>query len=158
MARREWDLWDWTISRGIREILDKAGEKDGSETAAKRLITGKAAEEYFKRAYPKEPAFKNCTLAEDTTAMGCGFDFKLTCNFGFYCVEVKGLAGRHGTVSLTEKEFKVARACKERFCLFVVFNFIEKPRHKTYFDPLNSGLQFKKNENKVIQITYRSTL
>lgn len=143
---------------GIREILDQAGEKDSSETAAKRLITGKAAEEYFKRTYQKEPAFKNCALAEDATAMGCGFDFKLTCNSGFYCVEVKGLAGRHGAVSLTEKEYKVAGAYQERFCLFVVFNFIEKPHHKAYFNPLNSELQFKKNETRVTQITYRSTL
>lgn len=55
---------------------------------------------------------------------------------------------------MTEKEFYVAGNLKEKYCLFIVFNFIETPVHQYHFDPLNSHFTFKKIERPIIQTTY----
>jgi hypothetical protein len=129
---------------------------DRSESVAKRLITGKAAEEYFRITYPSIIEFENYDL-EDTTNFACGFDFKLSFDANFYCVEVKGLSANSGNIMLTEKEYFVANELRMQYCLFIVKNFEEKPYHQFFFDPLNSGLSFQKNERVVTQINY-STL
>ena len=116
---------------------------DINESVSKRLITGKAAEEYFKLAYPSITEFKNYDL-KDTTNFACGFDFKLSFNANFYCVEVKGINANSGNIMLTEKEYFAANELRMQYCLFVVKNFAEKPYHQFFFDPLNSGLSFHK--------------
>jgi len=128
-------------------------KSDKNESVAKRLITGKAAEEYFKITYPSIIEFKDYDL-KDTTNFACGFDFKLSFDAKFYCVEVKGLNSNTGNIMLTEKEHFVANELKRQYCLFVVKNFAEKPYHQFFFDPLNSGLSFQKNERIVTQINY----
>jgi len=141
----------------IVKITEKAERKDLSETVAKRLVTGRAAEEYFKQNYNLVPNFMNYAL-KDTTNFACGFDYKLSLEKNFYCVEVKGLNGNSGGIALTEKEFYVANELKKKYCLFVVMNFIEKPNHQFFFDPLNSKLTFKKVERKVTQISYTTAI
>lgn len=141
----------------IEKIVEKVAKKDMSETIAKRLVTGKAAEEYFKINYKLIPNFMNYAL-KDTTNLACGFDYKLSAEKDFYCVEVKGLNTNSGGIALTEKEFFVANELKKKYCLFVVMNFIEKPNHQFFFDPLNSRLSFKKIERKVMQINYSTTI
>jgi len=141
----------------VMEIMEKSQNKDKSETVAKRLATGKAAEEYFKRNYQTVNDFNYFEL-KDTTNLACGFDFKLSNNSDFYCVEVKGLSTASGSVSLTEKEFNVAKTYTNKFCLFVVLNFIEKPYHDYFFDPLNSRLKFKKIERQVTQVNYSTAI
>ncbi len=128
-----------------------------SATVAKRLVTGRAAEEYFRKSYKKEKPFENCNV-EDTTQAACGFDFRLSCGKGFFLVEVKGLSTKRGTISLTEKEFKVAKSYGKKFCLFAVLNFSGISYHQIYFDPLKSNLNFKRNERQVVQISYASQL
>ena len=141
----------------IEKIVDKFEKRDKSESVAKRLITGKAAEEYFKVNYNTINNFKDFELKE-TTNLACGFDFKLSLNSNFYCVEVKGLNTNSGNIALTEKEFLVANELKKKYCLFVVMNFIEKPNHQLFFDPLSSRLTFKKVERKVTQINYSASV
>lgn len=141
----------------IEKVIEKFEKKDKSETVAKRLITGKAAEEYFKANYHTINNFKNYELKE-TTNLACGFDFRLSQDANFYCVEVKGLNTNTGNIALTEKEFNVANELKKKYCLFVVTNFIEKPNHQIIYDPLNSRLTFKKVERKVTQINYSTSL
>jgi hypothetical protein len=141
----------------IEKIIKKIEKKDKSESVAKRLITGKAAEEYFKLKYITVKDFRNYEL-KDTTNLACGFDFKLSLKSNFYCVEVKGLNTNSGSIALTEKEFFVANEFKKKYCLFVVLNFIEKPNHQFFFDPLNTRLTFKKIERKVTQINYSTSL
>lgn len=136
-------------------VVEKDG--DASDTVAKRLVTGRAAEQYFRQSYKDEERFEHCDM-EDMTQAACGYDFKLSCPRGFYLVEVKGLSADKGTVSLTEKEFKVAESYGGKFCLFTVLNFSETPYHRAYFDPLKSDLVFKKKERKVVQISYTSRL
>lgn len=141
----------------VEKFIEKIEKKDKSESVAKRLITGRAAEEYFKLNYSSINNFKDYEL-KDTTNLACGFDFKLTLALSFYCIEVKGLNVNSGSISLTEKEFYIANRLKKKYCLFVVKNFIEKPNHQLFFDPLNSRLTFKKNERKINQINYTTSL
>jgi hypothetical protein len=130
---------------------------DVGESVAKRLITGKAAEEYFKITYPIISEFKDYEL-KDTTHFACGFDFKLFLASRFYCVEVKGLNSNTGNIVMTEKEYSIANELKNNYCLFVVKNFAEKPNHHYIFDPVNSGLKFKRAERTVVQISYSTSV
>jgi len=141
----------------VESIIEKFEDKDKSETVAKRLITGIAAEEYFKMYYQQINYFTDFEI-KDTTNLGCGFDFKLSHNIEYYCVEVKGLNTNSGSILMTEKEFSVAQYLKEKYCLFIVTNFIEKPVHQYYFDPLNSRLNFKKTERQITQINYSTSI
>lgn len=141
----------------IEKFIEKIEKKDGTESVAKRLITGKSAEEYFKINYQTIEKFKDCEL-KDTTNFACGFDYKLSQQTNFYCVEVKGLNLNSGNIMMTEKEFFVANELKQQYCLFVVMNFAEKPHHEYFFDPLNSRLSFKKVERTVKQVNYSTLL
>jgi hypothetical protein len=146
-------IQDYEIEKFVVN-LEKA---DKSESVAKRLITGKAAEEYFKLNYSSVSHFREFEL-KDTTYLACGFDFRLSMNSNFYCVEVKGLSSSSGSISFTEKEFHMANELKNKYCLFVVSNFIEKPTHQLFFDPLNSNLNFKKVEREITQINYWTSI
>lgn len=141
----------------ITKFIEKVDKKDYSESVSKRLVTGKAAEEYFKFKYKKIELFKSYELL-DTTQMACGFDYKLSLNSDYYCVEVKGLNALSGTIQLTEKEYIVAQKLKSKYCLFIVKNFKEEPFHQIVFNPLNSNLVFKKNKIEIIQTTYNATI
>lgn len=128
---------------------------EGESTFAKRLITGAAAENYFESIRPTLSEFQDCS-AENTTKLGCGFDFRLSRakQDDFFAVEVKGLAERTGSVSLTPKEHEVADKLAERYFLFVVKNFRERPCHVIYCNPLSSGLRFTKKERVTVQISW----
>jgi hypothetical protein len=57
----------------------------------------------------------------------------------------------------TEKEYTAACGLRDRYCLFLVKNFIKKPVHCFVFNPLDSGLIFKKTERTVVQISYSTS-
>lgn len=140
------------------DLLDeKMGfEEDSQNTFAKRLITGQAAEQYFRENYQSIEPFSGASL-EDTTKLGCGFDFKL--NFGnkFYAVEVKGLNKDNGTVGVTEKEHKMANVLRENYYIFLVKNFVDKPSHKIFNNPFSHPeLNFVKQEKTVIQTNWNA--
>ncbi len=80
---------------------------------AKKLITGRAAEQYFAANGPTMEEFEGLTVI-DTTAWGCGFDFKLTNTRGaFRAVEVKGIRAKCGQIQMTELEHAMAEALVE---------------------------------------------
>lgn len=136
--------------------IQTEGEKGKEESNfAKRLITGLAAERYFETIYDKVPEFQGGT-PENTTKLGCGYDFRLPARNldGFVAVEVKGLAGRVGSLSLTPKEHAAAAGLRDRFFLFVVKNFQELPFHEIFQDPLSGSLQFKRNERRIVQVSW----
>jgi hypothetical protein len=141
----------------IEKFVKAIEKKDYSESINKRLLTGKAAEEYFKLEYNKIEVFKSYEIS-DTTLMACGFDFKLSQTDDFYCIEVKGLNELKGGIQLTEKEFSVAKNLKTKYCLFIVKNFKETPIHDFIFDPLNSRLKFNEVKREIIQTTYSSLI
>lgn len=135
-------------------LMEEIEKKEGQDRSfAKRLITGQAAEHYFRNRYKEIEAFKHLEL-EDTTKLGCGFDFRLFSPSTFYGVEVKGLSEPSGTIALTGKEHSVASVLKKRFFLFVVKNFREVPFHELHQDPLNGKLVFDRVEQRSVQVTW----
>ena len=93
---------------------------DGASAFAQRLITGLAAEQYFESVHSGLPEFKGY-VAENATRYGCGYDFRLTIEpdrENFLAVEVKGLRGQTGSVSMTPKEYDAAGRSGERLILF----------------------------------------
>ena len=145
-----------TGGRSYPSFIDSEEKTDAEDSSfARRLITGLAAEQYFETMQPSLPEFKDFRL-ENTTRLGCGYDFRLTSGkkSEFTAVEVKGIAGHRGLLSLTPKEHEVAKILNERYFLFVVRNFNEEPCHDIYKSPLTCGLRFKKQERVIVQISW----
>jgi len=136
---------------------DPAGQTPQAESAsfAKRLLTGRAAENFFLRHYRQERQFAD-TTAENMTHAGCGYDFSLRRpNLQKrFAVEVKGLTAMSGGIVLTDKEYTVAEEWKSDYFLYIVKNFGETPYPTTIRNPANAGLQFKRAERKIIQISW----
>ena len=125
---------------------------------ANRLITGKAAEKYFVMNYKGINEFHNYSI-QDTTHMGCGFDFKLSFEQKNFYVEVKGINEKTGSVLMTEKEYNVADDLRDLYCLFVVSNFRETPEHHMFFNPLYiPQLEFKRQEQVATRISYSAKM
>jgi hypothetical protein len=122
---------------------------------AQRLTTGLAAERYFESVQPSLSEFKGYA-AQNTTSLGCGYDFRLESDLSldFLAVEVKGLNGVRGPLSLTPKEHEIAAAMRDRFFLFVVRNFRESPFHEIFQNPLSGNLKFRKRERMVLQVSW----
>jgi hypothetical protein len=135
------------------QIEEAQGESESH--FARRLITGLAAEQYFEMNHHKLPEFRGCVM-ENTTRLGCGYDFRLQTGAAddFLAVEVKGLRGRDGGLSLTPKEYSAAAGLRDRFFLFVVKNFQESPFHEIFQNPLSGGLQFRRSERIVVQVSW----
>ena len=144
--------------RDLEVLVEAVDRKVGEDLSfAKRLMTGQAAEQYFRSVYKQISLFTDLDL-EDTTRIGCGFDFKLFSPDVFYGVEVKGLSEQNGSIALTSKEHAVASIMTTRFFLFVVKNFKENPFHELYQDPLNGTLMFNKVEQKTIQVSWTARI
>lgn len=141
------------------EVYAKDAEDDTESFFAKRLITGLAAEQYFESVQPSLSEF-NGYVMENTTRLGCGYDFRLRkeAEKDFLAVEVKGLAEKTGSLSLTPKEYNVATALTNRFFLFVVKNFRETPFHEIYANPLAGQLRFKKKERVTVNISWLTSV
>ncbi len=130
-------------------------EASGVSQFAKRLITGLAAEHYFEANYRDVPDFRHHDAC-NTTRIGCGYDFRLDAKSegDFLAVEVKGLQGRAGGLSLTDKEHGVAGVLRDRDYLFVVKNFRESPYHEVFCNPLSGGLRFVETKKTIVQISW----
>jgi len=126
---------------------------------AKRLITGKAAEEYFASRYTTMGRFDGLKLT-DTTGWGCGFDFKLVRPHTdrFLAVEVKGLRAKFGQIQMTDLEFEVAKALRKRYYLVLVRNFAEEPFHTIVRSPAESTLEFTKLERKETRLSWTANI
>jgi hypothetical protein len=134
-------------------------EPTESQSFAKRLVTGRAAENFFLENFRKEPEFLSAT-AIDVTHTGCGYDFRLenTEDPSFNAVEVKGIQLDRGSISLTNKEHLVAERLQQFYYLYIVKNFEEIPYAVKYRNPIQSGLDFKRLERKIIQISWSTTI
>jgi len=133
---------------------------DEASAFSQRLITGAAAEQYFESIHPRIPEFAGY-LVENTTRFGCGYDFRLRREANepdFLAVEVKGLKDLTGSLSMTPKEHDVASTLGERFYLFVVRNFREKPSHSIYRNPLSADLSFKRSERVLVQVSWVASI
>jgi len=141
------------------EVQVDADQAEPDSQFSKRLTTGLAAEQYFESVHASLTEFKD-GVVENTTRLGCGYDFRLQFAAGrdFLAVEVKGLKGRRGTISLTPREYEVAAALGDRFYLFVVKNFQESPFHEIFQNPLVSGPQFVKTERITVHVSWLANI
>ncbi len=139
----------------LSAIETKDESDEGNSGFAKRLITGLAAERYFESQHSTLPIFSEYMI-ENTTQLGCGYDFRLSRekDKDFLAVEVKGLREQVGSVSLTPREYDVAKELRDRFFLFVVKNFRKTPYHEIFPNPLCSQLRFTKTERVLIQVSW----
>lgn len=137
------------------EVEAKEEKVESISGFAKRLITGLAAERYFESVWSSLPEFREFEL-ENTTRLGCGYDFRLHTakREEFSVVEVKGLRELTGRLSLTPREYEAAATMRNRFYIFVVKNFEKSPVHEIFPDPLSGRLEFTRSERKVIQVTW----
>ena len=135
------------------------GTTEEDNSYAKRLLTGVAAENYFICNRHNESTFSHGSL-RDMTKMGCGYDFSIVPDSGmeFIAVEVKGLNGKSGSISVTEKEHAVANVLKDRFYLYVVMNLDTVPSSAWYRNPLSSNLDFKRSERALRQVTWNTRI
>lgn len=139
---------------GDIDIIEEKIDPSEDNTFAKRLVTGQAAEKYFEANYSNLPEFQEFNLV-NTTGLGCGFDYKMLKNESpFLAVEVKGMASPTGAIMLTSKEYKTAQFLKDRFYLFVVRNFVEKPFHTIFQNPLETKLVFDRREATTVQVSW----
>jgi|SRR3989344_1515657 len=141
-------------------LMEEIAKSEGGieSSFAKRLITGQAAEQYFKDNFLSLDLFQGYKI-EDTTKVGCGFDFKLVKGEkeNYLGIEVKGLNELKGNISLTNKEYVVANILLDRYFIFLVKNFKEKPLHQIFQNPINK-LIFNKAENKITQISWNTAV
>jgi len=136
----------------LMEKIEKKNDKNSS--FAKRLVTGLAAEQYFEQNYRQIDIFRDFDV-ENTTKLGCGFDFKLNSrNSDFLAIEVKGINENSGNIIMTEKEYSVAKELKDRYFLYIVKNFREEPFPKYFQDPAYGKLNFKKIELSIKQVSW----
>jgi len=132
---------------------------EDSQSFARRLLTGRAAENYFSQNYQQERHFAGMQ-AEDVTHTGCGYDFKLhrMDSPASFAVEVKGLATVSGNIILTAKEYDVAQRLHSDYFIYVVKNFNEEPFSHTIRNPLHAALTFKRSLRKIVQISWSATV
>lgn len=145
---------------GCGLILDQEDiADDKAESFAKRLATGRAAENFFLKNYRSELHFSNLDVV-DVTQTGCGYDFRLQheSQTSFSAVEVKGVRLNKGNVALTSKEHVVAGILGKKYYLYVVKNFEDVPYAVSFCDPLRSGLSFIRRERKLIQVSWNTIL
>lgn len=143
---------------GDLAIIEEQIDTQESNTFAKRLITGQAAEKYFETVYKTVSPFQNCELV-NATALGCGFDYRMVTGAdSFLAVEVKGMTTLTGVVQLTSKEYRVAELFRDRFFLFVVRNFAEKPFHTIFQNPLKSDLVFERREAVTVRVSWSTSI
>jgi hypothetical protein len=151
----------FTLGRSAAvEAEDSEGTQERPSAFAQRLATGLAAEQYFASKHQDIPIFAGL-LMENTTLYGCGYDFRFRREPDhpeFLAVEVKGLTGQTGSLSMTPKEYEAASALGERFFLFVVRNFREAPSHTIFQNPIDAGLQFKREERTVIHVSWLTSI
>lgn len=142
----------------IRRVLS-IHDAEMPSSFAKRLITGRAAEQYFAANYSGIAEFSGLTLT-DTTGWGCGFDYKLmppSCD-SFCAVEVKGLRTRSGQIQLTELEYDMADALRDRYYLVLVRNFAEEPFHTVINNPAASEIKFTKVERREVRYSWTANV
>lgn len=143
----------------LSEVREKEDRKNDESFFARRLITGFAAENYFESVQPCIPEFRDYKI-ENTTKLGCGYDFRLQkgSQKDFLAVEVKGLRENAGSLSLTPKEYEMAGSLTDRFFLFVVKNFCESPFHEIYQNPLAGELHFSKKERILVHVSWATSV
>lgn len=147
------------LPEGMEELEVLNEDRLENDSFSQRVITGAAAEGFFRFSFPDIADFTGCEL-NDVTRFGCGFDFRIQPpgDSKFIAVEVKGIAAAAGEVRLTEKEHAVAELLRERYFLCVVRNFSEKPKLSLYRNPIHGELDFTLREHRPVVRTWQARI
>jgi hypothetical protein len=120
------------------KLLDLFSDTDGKykKTAifVSRGITGKKAEEIFMNHFRQNSKPIIGTLI-DKRDSGMGYDFEIKSKGETYFVEVKGLAGKAGGISFTNKEWEKAQYEKEKYFVVLVRKVKSDWEIKFFSDP-----------------------
>jgi hypothetical protein len=147
------DLTQHALRGVIDEILETPGFRSSQECAAllsllsdkedgksrkgiyvSRGPTGNKAEMFFVEHFTKSGEPVNGTLL-DRRLDGCGYDFEIEGKDGRYYLDVKGLAGDEGGISLTDKEWEIAQLRGRNYILALVTRVEAVPEISFIFDP-----------------------
>lgn len=152
------DILDHNMTKELDLIVSfmQDIENDSHSTSyATRVMTGNMAELCFKEYHAKN-GLPFPGLLEDCTADGCGYDFRIHTDSNFICIEVKGIIEEHGSILLTEKEWKTAMVCGDRYYLCIVRNIYSTPQFQFIRDPYRT-LDVLKKTIQITQTTYSIT-
>lgn len=116
--------------------------------------TGKEAEFYFMSNYMKVNRFADGIL-EDARLWGDGYDFQIQTGSTYLLTEVKGVRENHGSIRMTQNEFKKAAEYKSDYILVIVSNLMSTPKLSLVENPVEQ-LALITREQKSIQVNYYS--
>ena len=116
--------------------------------------TGKEAEFYFMSNYKNVEKFAGGIL-EDARLWGDGYDFQIQKGNNFLLTEVKGIRGNHGSIRMTQNEYKKATEYKSDYLLVVVSNLVRIPKLSIIENPTEK-LELISREQKSVQLNYYS--
>lgn len=117
-------------------------EEDEDEAAQEPMLglrgpTGAKAEAIFQRYHETTGLPQPGTLI-DKRVFECGFDFEIEGPQGTAYVEVKGLAGSSGGITLTDKEWTTAQETQEAYYLAIVREVASEPSVSIIANPARS--------------------
>ena len=111
------------------DLTDNSEDDEGSGglNTSTRSVTGLAAEDAFMAFHA---AYGRPVVGElvDRRSSGLGYDFEIVGVTGSVFVEVKGLSGSSGNVSLTSREWQSAIALQDLFFLALVVDTRSSPQ------------------------------
>lgn len=116
--------------------------------------TGKEAEFYFMSNYKTVDRFADGIL-EDARLWGDGYDFQIQKANDFLLAEVKGIRENHGSIRMTQNEYKKAKEYKSDYLLVIVSNLIRIPKLSIIENP-TENLTLISREQKSVQMNYYS--
>ncbi len=114
--------------------------------------TGKEAEFYFMSHYKSIERFADGTI-EDARLWGDGYDFQIQIGNSYLLAEVKGVRECHGSIRMTQNEYKKAIEYKSEYILVIVSNLVSIPKLSLIENP-TKHLSLIPREQKTIQINY----
>lgn len=125
------------------------------EDVAKRLRTGRLAEEYFLAHSRKICGIKPGDLV-DRRDEAAGFDFGVATQPEL-AIEVKGLRKAKGDILFTDREWRTARARREAFWLVVVGGLDDAPLARIWKDPCKA-LSPTSQAVRSLAVTWRASV
>ena len=116
--------------------------------------TGKEAEFFFMSNYRSVPKFEYGVL-EDARLWGDGYDFQIRTGETYLLTEVKGVKDKHGSIRMTQNEYKKAAEYKNDYILVIVSNLASTPKLSLVENPIEN-LALTSREQRSVQVNYYS--
>lgn len=116
--------------------------------------TGKEAEFYFMSNYRNVDRFADGIL-EDARLWGDGSDFQIQTGSTYLLTEVKGVRENHGSIRMTQNEYKKAAEYKSDYILVIVSNLVSTPKLSLVENPVEQ-LALTSREQRSVQVNYFS--